>query len=296
MSPAKFTLPRLVIGLWRLVSWKRTPEETARWTAECIDEGLTVFDLADIYGDYGCEELFGTALATRPELRERMQIVTKCGIRLVSERRPDVTRQHYDTSYEHVVRSAENSLRALNTDRIDLFLIHRPDPLMNADETARAFEDLQASGKVLAFGASNFAPAQFELLASRARVPFVTNQVEASVLHLDPFLDGTLDQAQRLGLAPMAWSPLAGGRLFDPIDERAARVRTALAAVGAAHGDAPVDTVAFAFLRTHPSNMITITGSGRIERIRAAVAAAELELTREEWFRIWTASTGEPLP
>lgn len=294
-TPPPFALPRIVVGLWRLADWQRTASETADWTAQCLDQGLSAFDLADVYGGFQCEELFGDALRSRPELRDRMQIVTKCGIRIVSERRPEVTRHHYDTSYEHIVRSAENSLAVLYTDRLDLLLIHRSDALLDADETARAFDDLHRAGKVLAFGASNFPPAQFELLASRVDAPLVTNQIEASVLHLDAFQDGTLDQAQRLRLAPMAWSPLAGGRLFAA-DQRAERVRAALAEVGAAHGDAPIDTIAFAFLLAHPAGLIPITGSGRLERIRAALDADKLQLTREQWFRIWTASTGEPLP
>jgi predicted oxidoreductase len=194
------------------------------------------------------------------------------------------------------VAAVEDSLRALHTDYIDLLLIHRPDPLMDADETAAALTGLRANGKVLSFGVSNFTPGQFDLLASRLDFPLVTNQVEISILHMQPLHDGTVDQCQRLRVAPMAWSPLGGGRLFASGDEQATRVRQSLAQVGEELGGATVDQVALAWLLTHPARIVPILGTGKLDRIQQAIQAESLRLSREQWFTIWTASAGREVP
>jgi predicted oxidoreductase len=190
----------------------------------------------------------------------------------------------------------DNSLRELSCGYLDLLLIHRPDPLMDADEVASAFCALRASGKVRHFGVSNFGPSQLELLASRLDFPLVTNQIEISVLKLDAMLDSTLDQCQRLRIAPMAWSPLGGGRLFDGEEERLVRVRTALSSVVEEIDGASLDQAALAFLLTHPARIVPVVGSGKIERLRAAAAADAMRLTRQQWFSIWRASTGADVP
>jgi predicted oxidoreductase len=259
-----------------------------------VELGITTMDHAAVYGGYSAEERFGEALALRPQLRDRLQIVSKCGIRMRHPRRPEHTLSHYDTSGDHIVASAEQSLRNLRTDRLDLLLIHRPDPLLDADEVAAAFDRLRSDGKVLHFGVSNFKPPQLELLL--ARVPgLVTNQIEVSATELGAFGDGRLDQLQRLRLRPMAWSPLGGGSLYAP-GERQERVRAALESMGEALGGAGADQVALAWLLAHPSGMVPVLGSGKRERIRSAAAAASLSLTREQWFSSWIASTGSALP
>jgi predicted oxidoreductase len=287
---------RLVMGLWRVVSWDLGEAELLDLIHACLDLGITTFDLADIYGDYACEEIFGRAVALERGLRQKIAIVTKCGIKLVSARRPGHRLKHYDTSRAHIIDSVENSLRALNTDRVDLLLIHRPDPLMDADEVASAFGELRTSGKVLHFGVSNFSPAQSDLLASRLDFPLVTNQVELSVLKMDPLHDGTVDQCQRLRIAPMAWSPLSGGRLFEADDPQAVRVREALGEVGEELGYATLDQVALAWLLRHPAGIVPILGSGKVDRIRCAAAAVNLALSRQQWFTIWAASKGQQVP
>ncbi|MDO9193555.1 MAG: aldo/keto reductase, partial [Undibacterium sp.] len=234
--------------------------------------------------------LLGEALALAPQLRERLQIVTKCGIKLVSQARPSHQIQHYDTSRAHIIASAENSLRNMHIDAIDVLLIHRPDPLMDADEIAEAFLALQQSGKVRHFGVSNFTPSQFELLASR--FPLVTNQLELSLLHMNPLHDGTLDLCQRQRIAPMIWSALAGGRLMSDSGEQAQRVRLVLARL-AEELNVAISTVALAWILRHPSNPLVLTGSGKIAAIREAVAATELTLSREQWFSLWCASAGK---
>jgi len=194
------------------------------------------------------------------------------------------------------VASAEGSLRALRTNYLDLLLIHRPDPLLDADEVSAAFESLHRTGKVLHFGVSNFMPWQFDLLADRLGFPLVTNQIELSVGHLEPLHDGTVDQCQRLRIPPMAWSPLGGGALLRHEDARWQRVRNALARVGSRYGGASLEQVAIAWLLRHPAGVIPVLGTGRIERLRALAGAEAIELDRQDWFEIWEASAGHEVP
>jgi len=287
---------RLILGLWRLASWQQSPQETLALVQQCVEWGITTFDHADIYGDYTCETLFGRALSGQSALRSQLQLITKCGIKLVSCNRPKHTLKHYDTSYEHILASVDASLHNLQTDYLDILLIHRPDPFMDADETAAAFTQLKQAGKVLHFGVSNFSPSQFDLLASRLSFPLVTNQIEISVMHLNAFTDGTLDQSQRLKMAPLAWSPLAGGHLFQEESPQALRLRQVLGEMARqfsqSHSVVSLDQVALAWLLVHPARIVPILGSGNYDRIQSAIAALSLPLTREQWFAIWTASTG----
>ena len=284
---------RVVLGLWRLSEWQLTPKERCALLEECLALGITTIDQADIYGDYTSETLFGEALALAPSLRERIEIVSKCGIRLVSANRPDHAIKHYDTSRAHIVASVERSLSNMRTDYLDLLLIHRPDPLMDANELAETFRLLRQDGKVRHFGVSNFTPAQFDLLASR--FPLVTNQLELSVMHLDPLHDGTLDQCQRLSVAPMIWSALGGGGLFSAKSPQAGRIRVVLMAIAAEY-HACEAAIAYAWILQHPSRPLVLTGSRRIAAIREAVAATQITLTRTQWFAIWSASTGTEVP
>jgi predicted oxidoreductase len=254
---------------------------------------VTSFDHADIYGDYAVEELFGEALALAPGLRERLQLVTKCGIKLVSARRPGHAQKSYDTSPAHVAASVEHSLRALRTDRLDLVLLHRPDYLMDPDALAEAFGRLKEAGKVLHVGVSNHRPSQLALL--HRRVPVVTNQVELSPLALGVLDDGTLDQCLDLALRPMVWSPLGGGRLFARDDAAAGRARAALERVGAAHGLTAAGA-AYAWVLRHPSRPVPVTGSRRVEAVAEAVAALGAQLTSEEWYAVWEAGAGREVP
>jgi predicted oxidoreductase len=287
---------RLVLGAWRFVDAGLDAGAVRNLVAAAADLGLTTIDHADIYGDYQVETLFGDALRAAPDLRRRLQIVTKCGIKLVSPRRPEHRLKHYDTSRAHITASVDASLQALGVERIDLLLLHRPDPLMDADETAGALDDLIAAGKVTHVGASNFAGAQFELLASRLRAPLVSNQIELSLLHPAPFVDGTLDDCQRRRIAPMAWSPLGGGRLFRHDDPVAGRVRGALEAMRAEIGAGSIEQVAYAWLLAHPARIVPVTGTTRIDRLREAAQSVRLSLDRQQWFALWEAANGHPVP
>lgn len=295
LHPNGPNVSRLILGVWRMAAWDQSPEETLALIHTCVDLGITTFDHADIYGDYTCEGLFGKALKREPGLRSHLQLMTKCGIKLVSKNRPEHSIKHYDTSRSHILKSVDHSLQELHTDYLDVLLIHRPDPLMDTDETAEAFIQLKQSGKVLHFGVSNFLPHQFDLLASRLPFPLITNQIELSVMHLTPWSDGTLDQCQRLRIAPLAWSPLGGGRLFGSPTDQTMRLRETLTNIAQLH-DATLDQVALAWLMVHPARIVPILGTGRSDRILSAATALNLQLTREQWFQIWTASTGNEVP
>lgn len=289
---ASFELSPIVAGLWRLTEWNLDVPARVRWIEQALQLGISSFDHADIYGDYRAEALFGEALKAVPALRQRMQLVTKCGIRLRSADRPYRV-NHYDTSSAHVRAQVEQSLRNLHTEQLDLVLIHRPDYLMDAEALAQTFAALSQEGKVAHWGVSNHRPSQFALLHQRH--PLVTHQIELSTLMMDALDDGTLDQAQQLRLRPMIWSPLGGGRLFRDEDAHAQRVRKAMQPI-AARLDVSLATLAYAWILRHPSRPHPITGSGRIEGLREAVAALEVRLDAEDWYAIWVASKGHGVP
>lgn len=293
ISPAGPTVSRIVAGCWRMAQWSMPVDERLRWIHGCLDLGITTFDHADIYGGYTVESLFGEALAAAPGLRERLQLVSKCGIRLRGPDGREPRVQHYDTSAAHVEASVETSLRRLRTDHLDVLLIHRPDALLDADALAACFERLRAAGKVRHFGVSNFTPSQFALL--HRRVPLVTNQVECSPLRLAPLHDGTFEQAQDLGIAPMIWSALAGGRLFASDDLAARRVRAVVERLAGERGIAST-TLVYAWLLRHPARLVPLTGSRRLEAMREAVAALPLEMDAQAWYEIWEAGNGAQVP
>jgi predicted oxidoreductase len=286
-------LSPIAAGTWRLADWQFSPAQTLDWIEACVDLGITSFDHADIYGGYTVEALFGQALARKPGLRQRLQLVTKCGIRLKHPNRPEHALKSYDTSAAHVRASVEASLQALGTDHLDLLLIHRPDALTDPDELAQTFAELRQAGKVLHFGVSNHAPQQF--MALHRRLPLVTNQIEFSPLQMKALADGTLEQATELARRPMIWSPLGGGRLFTGDDAQAQRVRLALQGLANEHG-ASLASVAYAWILRHPSRPIPITGSGRMEALKEAVDGLRIRLTAEQWWSVWQASMGHEVP
>ncbi|ATG72441.1 oxidoreductase [Zobellella denitrificans] len=290
VSPEGPKFSRLIMGYWRLLEWQMSPQDLLRFIEQHLELGITTIDHADIYGSYGCEAAFGQALKLKPGLREQLQIVTKCGIALPSAAHPGHQLPHYNSEKAHIIASAEQSLRHFGTDHLDLLLIHRPDYLMNADEMAKAFNNLKKSGKVRHFGVSNFTPSQFELLQSRLDYPLVTNQVEISPLYQDTLTDGTLDQCQRRHSKPMAWSCLGGGRLFkDPAFQA---LRDELAQIALEVDAATIEQVVFAWVMMLPSQPLPIIGSGRIERVSQAVQAEHIQLSRQQWYRIRRAALG----
>lgn len=278
----------------RLGSWGANLN-TAAWQAfveACIDMGMTTFDHADIYGDYTTERDFGEVLKQAPQLRERLQIITKCGICRVCDNRPNHRIKSYNSSKIHIVESVENSLRELQTDYIDMLLLHRPDYLMQPDEIAETFTELLSSGKVKSFGVSNFTTSQFALLNDV--FPLATNQVEISMTKRDAFEDGTLDQCIRHGISPQAWSPLGGGNIFNE-SEQATRIKNIAQPIMDKH-QATFDQVLLAWLLRHPAGILPVLGTTKLERVKAAVQAMDIQLSRVEWYDLWQVATGETIP
>ncbi len=284
-------LSRLVYGMWRLGDAEDTSPEHVRAKIEaCLDQGITTMDQADIYGGYMAEEILGNALTS--ELRDRIEIVTKCDIVAPAGRYESAKVKHYDTSRAHVVGSVEHSLRLMQTDRIDLLLIHRPDPLMDHEETGAALDEVVKSGKVRAVGVSNFRPWDWDLLQSGMSTPLVTNQIEMSLLNHAPFTNGDVAFHQRQKQPLMAWSPLGGGALFAP--ENAA-LRTRLGEIAEEQG---VDdaAVAVAWLLAHPARILPVLGTNNLDRIGRIGDAAKVTMDRETWFDLYTHALGHEVP
>lgn len=290
-------LSRIVAGVMKWGAWGKQldTQQMRQLMEQCVELGVTTFDHADIYGNYSTELEFGVALRLNPALREKLQLVTKCGIRMITPNRPDHRIKSYDTSKGHIIRSVEQSLRNLHTTYLDLLLIHRPDPLLHPDEVAEAFTALKKDGKVLHFGVSNFTPSQFEMLNSW--IPLVTNQLEASILHMEPFHDGTFDQCLQHRIKPMVWSPLGGGAIFAKVKEkRIQEIWNIAENIASRKENVKIDQILIAWLLRHPAEILRVLGTANIDRIKAAVAALDIGLTREEWFELWQASAGTEVP
>jgi predicted oxidoreductase len=299
----------LAYGCWRLAgTWSPdevTPDVEAagrRAIHAAYDAGFTFFDNADIYTSGVCERILGRALKEVSGMRERVIVATKGGIRRPGD--PDSSSPHrYDSSREHLVRACEASLRRLEIETIDLYMIHREDFLGDPEEIAGVFDELHRTGKVRFFGVSNFRPTFIAALLKHCRQPVITHQLEISLARLAPFTDGSLDQCLAERMTPLAWSPLAGGLMGDGASkllpaQRTYRTETLLPAldeIAAARGTSRT-VIALAWLMKHPSGIIPIVGSARPERITEAAKAGELELDREEWYRLFVAARGEPLP
>jgi len=288
-------LSRIIQGHWRLANWKLSSRELLKLSEQSIELGVTSFDHADIYGNYTCESLFGEVLALKPSLRQNMEIISKCGIKLMSDKYPERKLKTYDYSYEHIVNSVENSLRNLRTDYLDVLLLHRPSPFFNPEEVAKAFSDLRREGKVLHFGVSNFSAGQFDMLNSYTEEKLVTNQVEISPYCLDHFENGNMDFFLKERIKPMAWSPLAGGRLLNPQTEKGQKIFGALSEIAEELNLEQIDQVIYAWLLKHPAGIMPIVGTSKIERVKSAVDAMAIDLSHEQWFRIY-ASTGAAMP
>ncbi len=287
----------IALGVMKWGTWGRnlSPTEMLHLIEIGLEHGLSTFDHADIYGHYTTEAAFGEAIAGRSHLRQRIQLITKCGICMPCKARPAYSIKHYNTSAAHIRWSVEQSLRQLRTDYLDVLLIHRPDPLLNPQEVATTVGALKQEGKLLAFGVSNFSPAQFALL--HACTPLVTNQVKASAMHLAPFTDGTFDQCLSLGIRPMAWSPLGGEPFFtEPDNEQVSRLRAACAQIAQQRDRAEAEQIMLAFLLRHPAGIVPVIGTANPERICQAAQALHISLSQEEWCALWSASTGQRVP
>jgi predicted oxidoreductase len=300
---------RLAYGCWRLAgTWEPrevTPERErlgVKAALAAYEAGYTLFDLADVYCQGVAETLLGRALKQVPAMRKQILVATKCGIRFAGDPRPQAP-YRYDFSAGHIVWSCEQSLKRLGIETIDLYQLHRPDFLADPEEIAGAFSQLRQAGKVQEFGVSNFLPSQVAALQKACPMRLLVNQVEISLARLDCFQDGTLDQCLVERITPLAWSPLGGGRLANGADSsgtdpRQAKFKSLLSeldSVAQEHGVSRT-VIALAWLMKHPSKIVPIVGTTNPERIREAVKADELELGREEWYRLLVAARGEKLP
>lgn len=284
------TFSRLVYGMWRLGNDADTaPRHVQAKVEACLAQGITTMDQADIYGGYTAEALLGAALKAAPGLRDRIEIVTKCGIIAPVGRHSGAKIKHYDTGAAHIRASVEASLAAMATDRIDMLLIHRPDPLMDHVETGAALDALVRGGKVRVVGVSNFRPWDVELLQAGMTTPLAVNQIETSLIRHEPFANGDIAFMQARNMTPMAWSPLGGGRLFAP--EHSA-LREALAAIGAPLG-IDASAVAVAWLLRHPARILPVLGTNALDRIARAGDALRLDMDRQTWFALYRLARGQ---
>ncbi len=256
-----------------------------------IENGITTFDHADIYGGYTTEASFGKALSESKIDRKKIQLITKCGIQYVSENRPNNSIKHYEYSKDYIIWSAENSLKNLKTDYLDVFLLHRPSPLMQADEIAEAVSKLKADGKILSFGVSNFTSSQTELLRQKTEISF--NQVQFSATHHEAMLDGSLDYMQIHNIKPMAWNPL--GTVFRENTDQTFRLRQLLAKLVEKYRIGS-DIILLAWIMQHPAGISPVAGTVNSGRIQQLMKAKSLVLDKQDWFAIWTESMGNRVP
>ncbi len=281
-----------IAGCMRWGKWgaNYSTAEYRKMIDACLQHGITSFDHADIYGDYTTEEEFGNALKQAPALRLQMQLISKCGIQMLNENRPHHQIKSYNTSAKHIIQSTERSLKNFGTDYLDILFIHRPDPLLNPTEVAEAITILKEQGKIKQFGVSNFLPHQTEALRKYISIDY--NQVEISIIHLTSFIDGTLDNCLQHKIIPMAWSPLGGGMFTDESHPRFRSI-TATAFELAEKYHTGVNQILVAWLLTHPSGIIPVVGTTKVDRLLQAKEANNIHLSREDWFKLWIASTGE---
>ena len=279
-----------IVGCMRWGTWGAnfTTHQYEKMIQQCIDLGLTEFDHADIYGDYTTEAEFGAVLKGNTNLRDKIKLITKCGIKMVSTNRPKHSIKSYDTSKDHIIASVEASLKNLNTDYIDSLLIHRPDVLMDAEEIADVIASLKKEGKVKHFGVSNFSTKQVELINGCIKID--QHQVEISTTNLNAFHNGVLEQAQLENIEVQSWSPLGNG-LFEIKTASHKRILELAEQLSFIH-NTTVPSILLAFLYTHPANIIPVMGTTKIERLEEAKKAIEIQLSRTEFYQLYAASTG----
>lgn len=291
LSPS-LEMSRIVYGMWRLGDDSDTsPSHVEAKIQACLDQGITTFDQADIYGEYVAEAILGGALKANPALRSQMQIVTKCDIVAPCGRYSDAKVKYYDTSRAHIEKSVDISLKEMGIEHIDLLLIHRPDPLMDHNETGAALDGLVASGKVGNIGVSNFRPWDWDLLQSAMKTKLVTNQIEISLAEISPFTNGDLAFHQKQGDAMMAWSPLGGGSITG----NEGNLGIVLDDIANAYGVDP-GAVAVAFLLAHPAKILPVMGTNNLSRIATISDALKVKLDRENWYRLYEAALGKEVP
>nr|WP_299386611.1 aldo/keto reductase [Allomuricauda sp.] len=282
---------KVIVGTMTWGSWGKqlSTKAMTELFLQCLEMGLTTFDHADIYGDYTTEAEFGKAFAASGVDRSKIQLVTKCGIQMTSGRKNAI--KHYEYSSDYILWSAEESLRKLKTDYLDLFLLHRPSPLMDPDEVAKAINTLLESGKIKQFGVSNFTPSQINLLEKNLAVE--ANQVEFSLTHLDPIYDGTFDDTMANARLAMAWSPL--GSVFREHTPKTTRIKECLSVLGNKY-EVDENQLLLEWLLHHPDNPRPVIGTTTLERIKSSAKANGTLLEPQDWFLLLAASLGHEVP
>lgn len=288
----KSSLSPIIAGAMNWGVWDKNlkTKEMENLIHICFENKITTFDHADIYGSYTTEAQFGKALSNSKIKREQIQLISKCGIQMLAEKRNN-TIKHYDYSKDYILWSVENSLKNLKTDFLDVLLLHRPSPLMQADEIAEAVEKLKSEGKIIDFGVSNFTSSQTELI--RQKTPISFNQIQFSATDYQPMLDGSLDYMQLHQIRPLSWNPL--GSVFRQENMQTFRLRKLLATLVSKY-EIGADTILLAWILKHPAHIIPIAGTVNVARIQALMKATELQLSQEDWFAIWTESMGNEVP
>lgn len=285
----KTTLSPIIAGTMNWGVWDKnlTINEMESMIQICLENKITTFDHADIYGSYTTESDFGKAFAASKIAREKMELISKCGIQMIAENRNN-TIKHYDYSKAHIIASVERSLINLQTDYLDVFLLHRPSPLMQADEIAEAVSLLKAEGKIIDFGLSNFTSSQTELIRQKTEVNY--NQIQFSATNYEPMVDGSLDYMQLHEIQPMSWNPL--GSIFREDNAQTHRLKKLLATLVSKYGLGS-DTLLLSWVLRHPAKVLPIAGTVNVARIQSLHKAIALELDKEDWFAIWAESMGE---
>ena len=288
----KSSLSPIIAGAMNWGVWDKNlkTKEMENLIHICFENKITTFDHADIYGSYTTEAQFGKALSNSRIKREQIQLISKCGIQMLAEKRNN-TIKHYDYSKDYIIWSVENSLKNLKTDFLNVLLLHRPSPLMQADEIAEAVEKLKSEGKIIDFGVSNFTSSQTELI--RQKTPISYNQIQFSATDYQPMLDGSLDYMQLHQIRPLSWNPL--GSVFRQENMQTYRLRKLLATLVSKY-EIGADTILLAWILKHPAHIIPIAGTVNVARIQALMKATELQLSQEDWFAIWTESMGNEVP
>jgi predicted oxidoreductase len=289
---SKTTLSPIIAGAMNWGIWDKnlSTKEMENRIHLCVENKISTFDHADIYGDYTTEADFGKALVFSKIDRTKIQLISKCGIQLVTENRNNSIK-HYEYSKDYIIWSVENSLKNLGTEYLDVLLLHRPSPLMQADEIAEAVEKLKSDGKIIDFGLSNFTASQTELIRQKTAVSY--NQIQFSATHHEAMLDGSFDYMQIHGIRPMSWNPL--GSVFREDNEQTRRMKKLLAQLVSKYGLGS-DTILLSWILQHPARVIPIAGTVNVARIQALIKATELPLEKEDWFAIWSESRGKSVP
>nr|WP_315254183.1 aldo/keto reductase [uncultured Flavobacterium sp.] len=286
---SKIPFSKIIAGTMTWGIWGRncSTEEMTALIHLCLESGISTFDHADIYGGYTTEKDFGKAFSESKINRSDIQLISKCGIQMISENRNN-TIKHYSYSKDYIIASAEQSLKHLQTDYLDLLLLHRPSPLMQADEIAEAVEKLKITGKILDFGVSNFTPSQCDLIQTKTKINY--NQIEFSITNLEPMLDGSLDHMQTNRITPMCWSPL--GTVFRKDDEQSQRIQKTANELASKY-EVSNDVILLSWILKHPAGILPVCGTADKNRLSKLMQATTIEMELEDWFSLWVASTGK---